>query len=143
MKMPPMAPAGEEQQPQTESEEAAAWQQRDRPRLKAVAEQGYIEQRTAAENLAHDAQTQQRKGEAESHTGSIEDRAYERVLRGEGFRPAEDDAVDDDEGNESAQRLVHIKADRLDEEVDDGDEGGDDEDEGGDAHLFRDDVAQQ
>ena len=68
-------------------------------------------------------------------------RAHDCVLGREGFLAAEDDAVDDDQRDEQAERAVHRRDERLEQHVADGDERGDDQDVGGDPHLVGNDLA--
>ena len=47
------------------------------------------------------------------HADGIADRETDRVLRREGLLPAQNQAVDDDERDEGAERLVEVEADGL------------------------------
>ncbi len=65
------------------------------------------------------------------------------VLAGEHLRPAQDDAVDHDQGQEHPQGVVQGGGEGLDEQLHNGDEPRHNGDEGRDAHLVRDDLPQQ
>ena len=59
------------------------------------------------------------------------------VFGGEGFGAAEDDAVDDNEGDEEAEGFVEVGEVGLHDKLDDGDESCNHDDESGNAHLVR------
>jgi hypothetical protein len=67
----------------------------------------------------------------------IDDRARHGVLRSERLLAAEDHAVNDDQRDERAQRLMDLGLDRLQSHVGDRHERGDDQDIGRDPHLVR------
>ena len=96
-----------------------------------------------AEELPDKAHGHQRAGEAGPHPQSVQGGQPHAVAGGKGLRPAEDDAIDHDQGQINPQRLVDGGQVRLHQQLDDGGKARDDDDVGGQPHLIGDHAAQE
>jgi hypothetical protein len=104
---------------------------------------GAGEEGATADDLAYPAQDHEHGGEAEAGDQAIQDRGQGRVFGGEGLGASQDGAVDDDEGDEEAKRLVQLMGIGVETQIDQGHQGGDQDDIDGDAHLRAHDRAHQ
>ena len=80
---------------------------------------------------------------AHAHAQADQNGGEHLVLAGEHLRPAQDDAVDHNQGQEHAQGVVQRGGEGLDKQLHNGDKPRHNGDKGRDAHLVRDDLAQQ
>ena len=109
----------------------------DDPRLRPA------ENRAVAEEFPDGPHDDQCPGEARAHAQPVQGGQAHAVFAGEGLGPAQNDAVDDDQRQIDAQRLVDIGQIGLDQHLHDGGEARDNHDVGGQPHLVRDHPAQQ
>ena len=96
---------------------------------------------TGADDLTEAAQKDQGEGEAQTHADAVEQSRDRLCLQRICLGAAEDDAVDDDQRDVDAQRIIHCRGEALDQQLDDGDQRCDDDDLGGQTDSVRDQVA--
>lgn len=80
------------------------------------------EHRAVAEKFPDQAHRHQRTGEARPHAKPVQGGKAHAVAGGKRLRPAQDDAVDHNQGQVDAERLVNGGQIRLDQKLDDGGE---------------------
>ena len=102
---------------------------------------GQAAERAAAERFADGGHGADGKREAEAHARAVNGGIHNTVLAGIHLGPAEDDAVDNDQRQIHAQRLIQAEGIRLHDQLDDRDEARDDDDVARDAHRVGDDFA--
>src|SRR5699024_4410732 len=95
-----------------------------------------------AQNLADGGHQQQGQGVADAHADAVDGGVNDGVLAGEHLGAAQNDAVDDDQGDEHAHGVVQALGKGLHHHLYDGDEAGDDNDVAGQVDLGGDDLAQ-
>ena len=103
-------------------------------------EQGH---RARAEKFPYEAQQHERQGEAQPHAQTVQHGVAHAVLRSKGFGTGENYAVDDDERQINAERVVQRGYEFAQQHLHHSDECGDDEDIRGDTHPVGNDLAQQ
>ena len=102
---------------------------------------GQAAERAAAERFADGGHGADGEREAEAHARAVNGGIHNAVLAGIHLGPAEDDAVDNDQRQIHAQRLIQAEGIRLHDQLDDRDEARDHDDIARDAHRVGDDFA--
>ena len=96
----------------------------------------------AADDLTDGGHEQHGQDVADAHAQTVQRRVHDGVLAGEHLGTAQNDAVDDDQRQIHAQRLVQVGHERLQHHLHDGNKRCDDNDVARQMHLGRDDLAQ-
>ena len=100
-------------------------------------------ERALAEQLTDDAHGDEHERVAEALEDAVEERRANGVFLAERLGTADDDAVDDDQRDEHAQRRAQRGNVSLQHQVDDRDETRDDQHEDGQTDVIRDDLTDE